>query len=453
MAGFDLNIGRILPNWTIADALREIIANAWDEQCLTRTRPIEIIFTAPDQVIIRDYGRGIKIPHLIQNENLEKTQNDFLLGSFGVGLKDALAIFAREKIKVQIVSQHFILQKLIFNEKRNFEQVHTLHAMVTTPGQVTLTGTEITLQGVTQNDVQTAQNFFLQFRNLTLLHENRYGQIFAKNKSTDPTIIFINGLAVNTEERFYFHYNITKKDHKIKQAMNRERSHISRQAYAGRIKKILVNCDDTDLLKRLWAEFKNMSSGQETEEVHWKEVQLYLIKNLTNKDHLTVSQNELLTHADVIARARQEGKEIIIVPDNLVQNLTNTNLFNYVHVDLEQFAFQWTVPEELTQEEQEIFTCSSSLLRIWSTNTSWMQQIEIKISENMPTARIKGIWKSSDLTIIIIRSALASISEYAGVLLTQLIYAKTNQKPIDPHIEQELMLLLGTLALPLLSAH
>lgn len=57
------------------------------------------------------------------------------------------------------------------------------------------------------------------------------------------------------------------------------------------------------------------------------------------------------------------------------------------------------------------------------------------------------------MTIIIIRSALASISEYAGVLLTQLIYAKTNQKPIDPHIEQELMLLLGTLALPLLSAH
>ena len=57
------------------------------------------------------------------------------------------------------------------------------------------------------------------------------------------------------------------------------------------------------------------------------------------------------------------------------------------------------------------------------------------------------------MTIIIVRSALASISEYAGVLLTQLIYAKTNQKPIDPHIEQELMLLLGTLALPLLSAH
>lgn len=83
-----------------------------------------------------------------------------------------------------------------------------------------------------------------------------------------------------------------------------------------------------------------MSSGQETEEVHWKEVQLYLIKNLTNKDHLTVSQNELVTHADVIARARQEGKEIIIVPDNLVQNLTNTNLFTYVHIDLEQFAFQ-----------------------------------------------------------------------------------------------------------------
>ena len=34
---FDLNIERVLENWTVAHALREVIANALDEQALTNT--------------------------------------------------------------------------------------------------------------------------------------------------------------------------------------------------------------------------------------------------------------------------------------------------------------------------------------------------------------------------------------------------------------------------------
>ncbi len=38
MREFDLNIERVLENWTVAHALREVIANALDEQALTGTR-------------------------------------------------------------------------------------------------------------------------------------------------------------------------------------------------------------------------------------------------------------------------------------------------------------------------------------------------------------------------------------------------------------------------------
>ena len=37
MREFDLNIERVLENWTVAHALREVIANALDEQALTGT--------------------------------------------------------------------------------------------------------------------------------------------------------------------------------------------------------------------------------------------------------------------------------------------------------------------------------------------------------------------------------------------------------------------------------
>jgi hypothetical protein len=37
MREFDLNIERVLENWTVAHALREVIANALDEHALTGT--------------------------------------------------------------------------------------------------------------------------------------------------------------------------------------------------------------------------------------------------------------------------------------------------------------------------------------------------------------------------------------------------------------------------------
>ena len=42
MREFDLNIERVLENWTVAHALREVIANALDEQALTGTRDPQI---------------------------------------------------------------------------------------------------------------------------------------------------------------------------------------------------------------------------------------------------------------------------------------------------------------------------------------------------------------------------------------------------------------------------
>lgn len=46
---FHLNIERVLENWTVAHAVRELIANALDEAALTGTAEPEIRKAAPDQ--------------------------------------------------------------------------------------------------------------------------------------------------------------------------------------------------------------------------------------------------------------------------------------------------------------------------------------------------------------------------------------------------------------------
>ncbi len=54
MREFDLNIERVLENWTVAHALREVIANALDEQALTATREPQIFRDAEGRWHIRD---------------------------------------------------------------------------------------------------------------------------------------------------------------------------------------------------------------------------------------------------------------------------------------------------------------------------------------------------------------------------------------------------------------
>ena len=51
---FDLNIQRVLEHWSVSEALREVIANALDEQALTRTADVEIVASADAVWHIRD---------------------------------------------------------------------------------------------------------------------------------------------------------------------------------------------------------------------------------------------------------------------------------------------------------------------------------------------------------------------------------------------------------------
>src|SRR5438132_6051060 len=99
---FDLNVEKILDHWGVAEAIREVIANALDEQALSGTAEPQIV-KRRDGWHVTDFGRGLHYQHLTQNENPEKRRKSALVvGKFGVGLKDALATFYRRGIEVKV---------------------------------------------------------------------------------------------------------------------------------------------------------------------------------------------------------------------------------------------------------------------------------------------------------------------------------------------------------------
>lgn len=233
MKKFDLNIEKILENWETSHVIRELIANALDEQLLTSTQEVEI-YKNNDSWIIRDFGRGLQYTHLTQNENQEKLDNTSVIGKFGIGLKDALATFDRKKIKVIAKSGHSQIT-IDKSEKEGFKDIITLHAIIENPLNPEFIGTEFELVGVTDKDIDDAKNLFLKFSGETLIESTKQGQVVKKKSKCGN--IYINGVKVAEEENFLFSYNITVINASIKKALNRERTNVGRTAYTDSIKK------------------------------------------------------------------------------------------------------------------------------------------------------------------------------------------------------------------------
>ncbi len=260
---FDLNIERILENWETYHAIREVIANALDEQLLTNTRDVEITKQGK-QWRIRDFGRGLKYTHLTQNENQEKLSNPRVIGKFGIGLKDALATFDRKGIKV-LIKAKFGDITLSQAAKEGFSDIITLHANISDPTDERFVGTEFLIDGATDDDIAKARNLFLKFTGEQILESTKAGDVVGKVGSVGK--IYINGVRVAEEENFLFSYNITQLTAPIKKALNRERSNVGRTAYSDCVKKTLLGCKSSKVATLLADELQKIDTGTAHDEL------------------------------------------------------------------------------------------------------------------------------------------------------------------------------------------
>jgi len=454
---FDLNIEKILENWKISDGIREIIANALDEQILTETNEVEIY---KDKKIkncwhIRDYGRGIDYKHFTQNENDEKLKNVKLIGQFGIGLKDALATFYRKGIKISIISKHLEINKLEMKPKIGFNDLDTLNVLVNNSKDKTFKGTQFTLIGITDDDMQEAQKLFLKFLDLKVLNTNKIGQIIKKDKTGE---IFLNGLKIAEEQEFLFTYNITSKNKAIKKALNRERTNVGRTAYTDRVKAILKNCTDEKVLTLLAKELSRYVDGVACEEAKWIDVQKHTIKHLaTNEKYIFISPRDL-DNKGAIDEIRNSGKYVFLIPDNLkisLSKMTDINgneintLEKYIEDSIDNFEYNFISEKDMNKKELKIFKETTNILNLLGGRTKNIKNILISETMQKDTIsfmEILGLWKPNTGEIIIKRSELSNMQQYAGTLLHEFIHAKYGVLDITREFESELTKGLGILS-------
>jgi hypothetical protein len=454
MKKFDLNIDRMLENWDTSHAVREIIANALDEQILTGTREIAISRDGDGRWRIRDFGRGLRPEHFTMNENQEKLDHPGLIGKFGVGLKDALATFDRLGIEARIHSK-FCDVSFNRSEKHDFSDVITLHACISDPSDPSFVGTEFILKGCSEEDVDKAKQLFLRFSGEECLENTQYGEVL--RKAGRASYIYINGIRVAEEENFLFSYNITSLTAAIKKALNRERTNVGRTAYSDRVKSILLASSSEAVAKALVDDLGNFGMGTLHDEMKWTDVSVHASK-ITNAmgNVLFLTDKEIMNAPSFVEEARASGRQIITIPSTVKEKLSGQadaegnaiqDLGNFISEWNDSFEFRFVPPEKLLPSERSVFDMTRRIANLVGGLPSTVQ--DVKISEMMRPetgtfSEARGLWTGSE--IIVKRSEFASVEGYAAVLLHEIAHARSGENDITIGFEQELTSLLGIVA-------
>ncbi len=447
---FDLNIEKILENWEIYHAIREIIANALDEQYLTGTKEIQIKRGLKSSTWhIRDFGRGLNYHHLTQKENEEKLNSKGLIGKFGVGLKDALATFYRNDVKVTITSKYGVIT-LKQTNKEGFEDITTLHAIIAPAKDAQMIGTDFCLEGCTKDDIEKAKNLFLCFSDETVLEETDIGSVLQKPDNL-PASIYINGVKVATEENFMFSYNITKQTQKIKKALNRERSNVGRTAYSDSIKQMLKSVKSKDVLEILLKDLENIQKGTNRDETNWIDVQIYAVKQLSlqNNKILFITSLEAVNDTMNVSDAKDDGYKIFVIPEKLkekaekIENVTTIN--SYLQKKSNNFVAQEIKISELTEEEKKVYDKIPMILSFMGGIPGVVKSI--KITETLYStgegSLAVGLWEPSTGTVWIKRIQLHSVESFAETLIHECTHATSGEDDVTRRFETALSQNLG----------
>jgi hypothetical protein len=449
---FDLNMEEVLEAWGVADATREVIANALDEQALTDTEEVEIYEDDEGRWHIRDYGRGLRHEHLTQNEDEEKLNNpDKVIGKFGVGLKDALATFYRNGVDVTIHSKHetITVEKA---PKADFEDIETLHGLIYPPER-DIEGTDVVLDGITENQIDQAKSNFLRFTDDELLEETKFGEVYASPAGEDSRI-YVTGLKVATEENFLFSYNITKTTKQVRDALNRERSNVGRTAYSSRVKDILRECETTEVAQRLVDDFENFTDGTTHDEVNWKPIRLHAVTLLNERDAVVFATvDERHSNADLLNHARADGYRVVTVPENIRNEIQDErdsegnrlrDVGTYLEEYNESFEYDWVPEDEMTEDEREVWNHRDEILDL--LNDPPVEEIRVSETIRMTDRgeMANGVWDGNEQRIVIRRQQLNSVRDFASTLLHEVAHPRSGGAPdLSKPFEDALTGLLG----------
>ena len=280
-----------------------------------------------------------------------------------------------------------------------------------------------------------------------------YGEILEKRN--DISEIFINGIKVAEEENFLFSYNITSINSVLRKALNRERTNVGRTAYSDRIKTILLSAQSNDVLQALTDDLEEMSSGRQSDELKWIEVQKHAIKHLNaREDTVFVTPDEIKNSSGAILDiVRNSGKTPVFITEAVRRRIEDdvdmsgnqiSTITSVIKAFNDSFKYDFVLYYELNEFERKVYDVTEEFLRITKSSIN-KDQIYISkyLQPDFPSESFGGIWDRIGERVRIHRSMLRDVSTYIGVLIHELIHADTGLEDVNRTFETELTRWIG----------
>jgi len=162
---------------------------------------------------------------------------------------------------------------------------------------------------------------------------------------------------------------------------------------------------------------------------------------------------ELVHASKYVDEAQKGGYQIVTIPDNVRDKIKGqTDLSGNPIQDLSQFEqtwnksfkFKFVSSDELNPSEKAIYGATSKIIALIGGLPSTVKDIKISETMRMETyafVEAVGLWDPPN--IIINRTQLRSLEDYAGTLLHEIAHARSGAADISSEFEKGLTELLG----------
>lgn len=440
---------------SVYQALSELMINALNETFFCQSEDVEI-FQVDGKWTIRDFGRGLQLPHFTHSENIEKLFYKDAITPSRMKLVEAISILINQNIDITIFSKQGVFT-FECSDFKPLEGSGTLKINWMEPFDSVFKGTLIEITGVEEADILKARAMFLKFSRETVVENTPYGQII-KNPE-EKGALFVNGVKIAECPKFYYKYNITKVPESLHKDLNTNLFNIPIELYEGIIKKIIFSSRSYTIAEevlRLHAEDNHDTSYQD---ISWDDVTLHFIKVLNQKgDFVFISKLDYQFHIRYTYLSEVEGMKTIYVQDHIMRTLYGLYDYNHNLIFLKKDLLQKNKAKTYTlisynvldQSEKKIYSNLKRLLELFGGLPFEVKKIRIfeLDNSNIETAECKhlmGIWEKATKTILINKLALCSLNEFASVLFHELIHAKYDCKDLTLDFEIRLSETMGDL--------
>ncbi len=219
-------------NWSIKDALREIIQNSIDAGT-------QVNFSKQGKYWeIKDNGKGIKLSDFLLGRSSKKNDNT-KIGQFGEGIKIGALVLAREKKEVIIYSQN----KRIITSLQHDDEWNSELLTLEVTDYPTSKGTIILVE-CNDEEIEAAKSLFLKFADKDIVCKAGRTEML-----NSPGDIYVNGVLV-THIKSLFGYNFKGK----KELINRDRSAIDYESVKSAVAETFGYLSNIEIIKKVLTE-------------------------------------------------------------------------------------------------------------------------------------------------------------------------------------------------------